>query len=293
MQNTFNIRPLSKLMAAEVTGLDLGKKLDAATFKAVNQAFLDHMVLVFRDQSLTKAQQVAFSEQFGDLEEHRARNRGADEFPLVHVQSNLDPDGKPSGKLNSTAWHTDKSFRPAPARATILHAVVLPSAGGDTCFANMAAAYDALSDDEKASLEGVRVVHSWPLSRENAGKEMSEEETRANPPMSHWLVSTQPETGRKSLFLGVHAAYLEDAEFEAGRDRILALEAHATQEQFVYRHKWRVGDLLMWDNRCLLHRADANFSVDKVARVMHRTCLVGIPTSGQRIAREAVYAAKF
>ena len=284
------ICPLSPVMAAEVLGVDLRHALDKQCRQAIQQAFLDYQVLVFRAQTLSKAQQIAFSEQFGQLEEHRARNRGNADFPLVHEVNNLDENGVPSGELKSTEWHTDKSFRPAPAAATILHAMTLPPNGGDTCFANMYAAYDALSDDEKAALDGVRVVHSWPLSRENAGRTMGEEEIRANPPMSHAVVRVHPESARKALYLGVHAVYLEDVEFARGRARILELEAHATQPQFVYRHHWRAGDLLMWDNRCLLHRADTNFDVAQYPRVLHRTCLVGTPTDGQRIAREPLQA---
>lgn len=284
------ICPLSPVMAAEVIGVDLRHALDEQSRQAVQQAFLDHQVLVFREQSLSKAQQIAFSEQFGGLEEHRARNRGNSDFPLVHEVNNLDENGLPSGTLKSTEWHTDKSFRPAPAAATILHAMTLPPNGGDTCFANMYAAYEALSNKEKTVLDGVRVVHSWPMSRENAGRSMGDEEIRANPPMSHAVVRVHPETRRKALYLGVHAVYLEDIDFAQGHARILELEAHATQQQFVYRHHWREGDLLMWDNRCLLHRADTNFDVAQHPRVLHRTCLVGTPTDGQRVAREPLYA---
>ena len=282
---SMHIRQLSPVMAAEVIGLDLRHPFDEQTRQVIHKAFLDYQVLVFRDQNLSKAEQIAFTGQFGQLEEHRSRNLGDAEFPLVHVVNNLGADGQPNGKLKSTAWHTDKSFRPAPAMATILHAVMLPPDGGDTCFANMYDAYEALSAAQKSQIDNVRVVHSWPMSRENANHAMSEEETKANPPMSHALARVHPETGRRCLYLGIHAAYLEDVDFERGRARIIELEAHATQPQFVYRHRWQQGDLLMWDNRCLLHRADANFDVAHFPRVMHRTCLVGTPTEGQRIAR--------
>jgi len=279
------IRPLSPIMAAEVIGVDLRHVLDEQSRQVIQQAFLDYQMLVFREQTLSKRQQIAFSEQFGQLEEHRARNRGDADFPLVHEVNNLDKQGIPSGELKSTQWHTDKSFRPAPAAATLLHAVTLPPHGGDTCFANMYAAYEAVPDNEKAALNEVRVGHSWPMSRENAGRSMGTEEISANPPMSHALVRVHPQTGRKALYLGMHAAYLEDVDFARGQVRILELEAHATQERFVYRHHWRPGDLLMWDNRCLLHRADSNFDVAQYPRVLQRTCLVGTPTDGQRIAR--------
>src|SRR3984957_9456778 len=147
------IRPLSSVLAAEVTGLDLSQPLDAATRRDVHNAFVRYQVLCFRDQRLSKDQQIAFSEQFGSLERHIARNRGTDN-PLVHTVSNLGPDGKPSGKVGSQEWHTDKSFRPEPSMATILHAVTMPPDGGDTCFADMYAAYDSLSEAEKGGVDG-------------------------------------------------------------------------------------------------------------------------------------------
>lgn len=273
------ILPLSDVMAAEVIGVDLSEPLDPATQAAIHEAFLRHQLLVFRDQKLTKEQQVAFTEQFGTLERHTLRNRGASDSPFVHIVSNLDAEGKPSGVVKSTMWHSDKSFRPEPSMATILHAVTLPPDGGDTCFANMYLAYDELSEAEKAELDGVKVVHSWELSRENIGRKMSKEEIEDAPPMSHPLARTHPETGRKALFMGMHASHLDGMEMDEGRARIEALEAHATQPRFTYRHDWREGDVLMWDNRCLLHRADTNFDATQYPRVLHRTCLRGTATS--------------
>ena len=154
-----DVRPLSPVLGAEVLGLDLAQPLDAPTRRKVYDAFCRHQVLCFRDQRLSKERQIAFTEQFGTLERHIARNRGTGN-PLVHTVSNLGPDGTPSGKVGSQEWHTDKSFRPEPSLATILHAVELPPAGGETCFADMYAAYETLSDAEKAELDGVRVIHS-------------------------------------------------------------------------------------------------------------------------------------
>ena len=278
------ITPLSDVMAAEVTGVDLAKPLNEETRDAIHSAFLTHQILVFRDQKLTKDQQVAFTEQFGTLERHTQRNQGTNDHPLVHVVSNLGDDGKPMGKVRSDQWHSDKSFRPAPSMATILHAITLPpTGGGDTVFANMYRAYETLPDGEKAALEGVKVIHSWPDSRENIGRVMSQAEIDDAPPMAHPLARVHPETGRKALFLGVHAAYLDGPGFSpgdraTGLARIERLEAHSTQEQFIYRHNWRPGDVLMWDNRCLLHRADANFDAATYPRILHRTCVRGTPT---------------
>ena len=271
----FELRPLSPVAGAEVIGLDLRRPLDAATRAAVYAAFVRHHVLAFRDQDLSKDEQVAFTEQFGTLERHVARNRGPGDHPLVHVVSNLGPEGEPSGKVASQKWHTDKSFRELPSLATILHARIMPPQGGDTCFANMILAYEALDAADKAELGKVGVIHSWELSCRKAGRQATPEEIADAPPMTHPLVRTQPETGRKSLFMGEHASHLDDRPFAEGRDRLAELEAHATQERFIYRHRWRPGDVLMWDNRCLLHRADANFDAALHKRVLHRTCLRG------------------
>ncbi len=274
----FDVRPLSDLMAAEVIGLDLSQPFDKETRDAVYRAFLEYQVLAFRGQKLTKDEQVAFTEQFGTLERHAARNRGTATHPLVHTVSNLNAEAKPSGTVSSTRWHTDKSFRPAPSMATVLHAITLPPDGGDTVFANMYAAYEALSESEKSEIDGVGVIHSWELSRDNIGRVISEEEKRDAPPMTHPLARVHPDTGRKCLFMGMHASHLDNVPMAAGRARIEALEAHATQPQLLYRHHWQEGDVLMWDNRCLLHHADTNFDAARYPRVLHRTCLRGTPT---------------
>ena len=272
----FTVRSLSPLVAAEVTGLDLREPLDPATRQAVYDAFVRYQVLAFRDQSLTRTEQIAFTEQFGTLERHIASNRGGDN-PLLHIVSNLNAEGKPSGKVKSATWHSDKSFRPEPSMATILHAVIMPPDGGDTCFANMYAAYDALDDAEKTALDGLRVIHSWELSQQKSGLRATEEEIRDAPPMSHPLVRVHPDSGRKCLFMGLHASHFDGWPMQDGRALLARLEAHATQDRFVYRHKWHAGDVLMWDNRCLLHRADPNFDAALYPRVLHRTCLRGTP----------------
>ena len=276
---SYQINPLGDGIAAEVIGLDLRQAFDDETFGVVHQAFLDNRILAFRDQDLTKEEQVAFTEQFGALERHTVRNRGSADSPFVHIVSNLDANIRPTGQVDSMLWHSDKSFRPEPSMATVLHAKVLPPKGGDTVFADMAGAYDVLSDGEKVEIDGLRVVHSWELSRLNEGRMLTDEEVADAPPNAHPLVRVHPDTGRHSLFIGMHASHLEGVEFEEGRARILALEAHATQDEFIYRHVWRLGDVLLWDNRCLLHRADDNFDANRYPRVLHRTCLRGTPTS--------------
>jgi taurine dioxygenase len=270
----FTIEPLSPVLGAAVTGLDLRERLSEETKQAVYDAFVRYHVLCFRDQHLDPDQQIAFTEQFGTLERHMARNRGTGN-PLVHVVTNLGPDGTPSGKVGSTGWHSDKSFRPEPSLATILHAQIMPPEGGETCFADMIAAYDGLPESEKVELASARVVHSWEMSRARLGLKATPEEIADAPPLTHPLIRIIPETGRKALFMGEHAAYLEGQSIEQGRARLDSLTAHAVQERFVYRHTWRAGDMLMWDNRCLLHRANPNFDAARYPRVLHRTCLRG------------------
>lgn len=269
-----NVEPLSPVLGAAVTGLDLRVPLDGRTKRAVYEAFVRYHVLCFRGQQLDPEQQITFSEQFGTLERHMARNRGTGN-PLVHIVSNMNGDGMPGGKVGSTGWHSDKSFRPEPSLATILHAQIMPPEGGETCFANMIAAYDALPEARWAELDTVRIVHSWELSRARLGLQATPEEIADAPPLTHPLVRTIPETGQKALFMGEHASHVEGRPMAEGRALLDALTAHAVEERFVYRHKWRAGDMLMWDNRCLLHRANANFDAARFPRVLHRTCLRG------------------
>lgn len=271
---SFTVEPLSPVLGASIVGLDLSRPLAEGTKRAVYDAFIRYHVLCFRGQHLDQEQQVAFTEQFGTLERHVASNRGKTN-PLVHIVSNLDADGKPSGKVYSTAWHSDKSFRPQPSLATILHALVMPPEGGETCFANMIAAYEALPDEERRAIDGLRVIHSWELSLARVGIQAPPEEIADAPPMAHPLVRTIPESGRKALFMGERAVYIEGWPEEIGQALLDKLTAHAVQERFVYRHKWTLGDLLMWDNRCLLHRANPNFDAARFPRVLQRTCLRG------------------
>jgi len=270
----FYLEPLSPVLGASVTGLDLRQPLAQDTKRAVYDAFIRYHVLCFREQHLSEDEQIAFTEQFGTLERHVASNRGPSN-PLVHIATNLGADGKPSGKVASTAWHSDKSVRPQPSLATILHALAMPPGPGETCFANMVAAYEALPEAEKTALAGARVVHSWAVSPARAGIQVPPEEIADAPPMSHPLVRTIPETGRKALFMGERAVFLEGFPEHVGRARLEQLTAHAVEERFVYRHKWRPGDVLMWDNRCLLHRANPNFDAARFPRVLQRTCLRG------------------
>ena len=240
---------------------------------------LVHHVLVFRRQQLTKQQQLTFTQHFGELENHVIRLANGEPAPLLHVISNLDGDGNPTAKPYSHGnyyWHTDKSYHAAPSFATLLHAVELPPTGGDTQYANMHRAYDALPAFKQAQIAELQLVHSWEASRINTGnRPASANEKRDRPPVRHPLVRTHPVTGRKSLYLGSHVSHVDGFNTEDSKALLTELHAFAEQDAFIYAHQWRAGDLVMWDNRCLLHRATANFEMDKYRRVMHRTVIKG------------------
>jgi alpha-ketoglutarate-dependent 2,4-dichlorophenoxyacetate dioxygenase len=270
---------LSPAGGVAITGFDLSRPLSRDVLGAVLTAFREHHILVFRGQDLSKEEQLAFTRQFGEIEEHVARHSAAARYGLVHTVTNLDEDGRPTAKLTQVGnyhWHTDKSYHAIPSLMTILHAKELPPIGGDTQFANMAMAYEALSDATKRRIAGLRAVHSWAASRRRAGAPPpSDIEMQERPPVEHPLVRTHPETGAKTLYIGNHASHIlgmREGESEALLQELLE---HATQPQFVYTHHWRDGDLVMWDNRCLLHRALANYEMEKHRRVLHRTVVTG------------------
>jgi len=275
----FTLSPLSAVMGAEIRGLDLAQAIDDPLRDAIRDAFLKYHVLCFRDQDLTGEQLVVFSKRFGLLESHINHEFRGDAIPELHRVSNLGDDGKPTSRLKAKGnfhWHTDKSYLPVPSLATLLHAVELPPNGGATQFADMHAAYDALPPDQKAEFAGMRVVHSWEQSRINSGsRPASEQEKRDAPPVVHPLVRTHPETGRKGLYIGDHSSHIEGRPFAEGRAFLAELQEQATQDPVVYRHQWQPGDLIMWDNRSLLHRATADFDLNRHRRVLHRTVIRG------------------
>jgi alpha-ketoglutarate-dependent 2,4-dichlorophenoxyacetate dioxygenase len=270
---------LSPAGGIAITGADLSRPLSPAFRKAILAAFHDHHILVFRDQDLSNDEQLAFTQSFGEIEEHVARHSAASRYGLVHLVTNVGDDGQPTTKLTQVGnylWHTDKSYHAVPSLMTLLHAKELPPAGGDTQFANMAMAYEALPDATKERIAGLRTVHSWAVSRQRAGAPPpSEIEMRERPPVDHPLVRTHPETGAKTLYIGNHASHILGMPEAAGEALLLELLEYATQPQFVYIHHWRDGDLIMWDNRCLLHRGLANYEMARHRRVLHRTVVTG------------------
>lgn len=272
----FTITPLSPVLGAEVTGLDLKDHLSAETKQQLQEAFDTYHVLCFRDQALSKEEQLEATKQFGELDVHVQSNRSSD-IPLIHIVSNMDEHDIPRQSIagrNSVHWHSDKSYRLKPSHATFLYSLEVPAEGGATQFANTLKAFEALPEERQQALSNLKVVHSWPDSKLRAtGKPATDEEIASWPPMPQPLARTHPPSGRKALFIGQHASWIEGQE-TGGRGLIEELEAWCTQDRFVYNHQWRVGDMLMWDNRCLIHRA-APYDGDKYRRLMHRTVTQG------------------
>ena len=269
---------LSRAGGAEITGVNLSRPLSPALKALILQALRDHHVLAIRDQDLSQVQQHAFSRHFGELEEHVARHSDP-RYGIVHSVTNFDDDGNPTETSDTRGnyfWHTDKSYHSVPSFLTMLHAVELPPEGGDTQFANMVQAYGALPEETRSRIAGLRCIHSWEASRLASGsRPASEAEIRERPPVVHPLVRTHPDTGEKALYIGTHAAGIAGMPAAEGRALLADLLAHATQPDFVYAHRWRPGDLVIWDNRCLLHRAIANYAMATHRRVLHRTVVRG------------------
>jgi len=260
------LTPIMPGFAAEASGVDLAQPLDPAQIKALEAALDQCGVLVFRNSPLAPEAQLRLARQFGELDlgfkkASKAPNRLAyDE--LLDI-SNVDESGQVAdrnhrkiiGNLANQLWHSDSSFQDPPARYSMLHAVVLPEEGGDTEFADMRAAYDALPPARKRQLQGLQAEHYALHSRFLLGDtDYSEEQRRAIPSAVWPLVRRHPGSGRELLFIGSHASHVMGLSVAEGRLLLMDLLEHATQPRFVYRHTWRPADLVIWDNRCTLHR---------------------------------------
>ncbi len=261
--------PVTPTFAAEIGDVDLAQPLSPDDLAAIKDAFTKYAVLIFPDQHLSADQHLDFARNFGPLETtialHRkdAKLRVRAEFADV---SNLGPDNEMWGadsrqrmfQLGNRLWHTDSSFKRLPARASLLYARSIAPVGGHTEFADERAAYDALPEAMRRRLEGLVAEHSIFNSRARLGfSNFSDEERAAMPPVPQVLVRTIAESGRKSLYLASHAGRILGLPDAEGRALIDELVAHATQRQFVYTHRWRVHDLVIWDNRCTMHRGTA------------------------------------
>jgi alpha-ketoglutarate-dependent 2,4-dichlorophenoxyacetate dioxygenase len=286
-------RQIDPCFAAEVEGVDLTKPLSPGDVKAIHAGMDEYAVLVFHNQRIDDEQQLAFSRSLGELEHAIGTSlRAPDEYRLPTTfadVSNLDQDHKVFARddrrrlfaLGNRLWHSDSSFKVIPAKYSLLHARSIPSKGGNTEFADMRAAYDALDDETKAEIEDLICEHSQIFSRQQLGfTDFTDDERARFKPVRQRLVRTHPSTGRKSLFLASHAGGIHGWPVPEARAFLRDLTEHATQRQFVYAHRWHVGDLVVWDNRRTMHRA-RSFPAHEPRDVRRTTLLGDGPTVAQ------------
>jgi alpha-ketoglutarate-dependent 2,4-dichlorophenoxyacetate dioxygenase len=292
-----SIKPLHPVFAGEVSGVDCTQPLAPDDIAAIEAGMDKYAVLVFRDQDLSDEQQLAFTKQFGPLEAYGSpghiRKEVEQRTPKgIADFSNLDKDGNilPADarvwffKLGDRLWHSDSSFRPIPAKYSLLSGRVLPSWGGNTEFADMRAAYDALDERTKREIEPLVCLHSLIYSRSAIGfTELTDDERAAFRPVRQRLVRTHPVTGRKSLFLAAHAGAIEGWPLPEAQMFLRDLTEHATQREFVYSHQWRLRDLVVWDNRQTMHRA-RRFDDRNEVRDVRRTTLAGDVITIEQVA---------
>jgi taurine dioxygenase len=265
---------------AELAGPDLST-IDDAGFAAIRQAWVDHQVLLFRGQTLSDRDLIAFSRRFGDLDHAPVQENGqrfVDGMPEIYIVSNVIKNGVPIGSLGAgeAVWHTDMSYLPAPPMASMLFALEVPPAGGDTSFCDMYAAYEALPAGLRDRALGLRVKHDGTY---NSGGYLRQgvtpaEDPRQAPGTLHPLVCTHPESGRRMLYLGRRRmAWIEGLDLAESEALLDEIWAHATRPEFRFTHRWHTGDLVLWDNRCTMHRRDPFDPASR--RVMHRTQVKG------------------
>ncbi len=283
---TITVSAIPDAFVGRIDGADLSRPVSDDDFEIIRAAFHTHAVLVITSQdTIDDAAQVAFSRRFGPLERSiRFDKSGGGQFPEISNLTNVDEDGSlydlddPRARYHAgnATWHTDSSFKPVPANASILSARIVPPEGGDTEFADARAAYDALSDERKVEIEDLVAEHSIIYSRSLMGGDaiFNDADRAALPPVRQTLVRTHPVTGRKAIYTGAHASHVIGWPVEKGRALIKELLEHTIQDRYVWRHHWTAGDLVMWDNRCVLHRGRP-FAADRHARVMRRTTIAG------------------
>tara|TARA_B100000029_G_C17568170_1_gene955722 strand:- start:400 stop:1275 length:876 start_codon:yes stop_codon:yes gene_type:complete len=280
------IRQVGDKFAGEVTGIDLTKPLSTESVSAIHDGMDEYAVLFFRGQPLTADEQLAFSKQLGEIEHAIGTSLREDKdarLPSTFADvSNLDRDERPFDindrrrlfAIGNRLWHSDSSFKVIPAKYSILHAISIPSRGGNTEFAHMPSAYDALDEETKGEIDDLICEHSQIFSRQQVGfTELTKEEIERFEPVRQRLIRRHPKTGRKSLYLSSHAGRIDGLSVPDAKLLLLDLVNHATQKKFVYIHKWQMGDLVIWDNRQTMHRVRP-FPVNE-PRDMRRTTIVG------------------
>ena len=281
-RNDFNIRPFGAPLGAEVLGLDLSQPLSDAGFARLHRAHLDHHVLVFRDQRITPAQQIAFSRRFGPLQIHVLRQFQLADYPEILVVSNIrDETGKPIGLGDAGSyWHSDLSYKETPSLGSMLHAQELPSEGGDTLFANQHQAYDELPEALKTTIQDLRAEHSY-LSKYEALRErnpwrpaLTQAQVDEVMPVVQPVVRTHPENGRKALFVSEHfTTRIVGLPDDESRDLLQQLFEHSSTERLIYRHRWQPHDMVFWDNRSVTHLAAG--CPEHLRRRLNRTTIEG------------------
>ena len=275
----FEVHPLTPALGARIVGVDLAKDIDDDLFEAIYRAFLRYQVLLFGPLDLPPGRQVAFGRRFGEVQIHVMNQYHADGFPELYRLSNLDENGKPNGRhpdRGTLAWHTDGSWKRVTGQATIIYGEVVAGEGGDTHFCDMYGAYERLDEDWKSRIDRLRAVHNLDFSRTRRHGEdpMTEAQRRETPPVDHPIVRTHPETGRDCVYLGDHAEYVVGMSYDEGRALIEDVNARAVHADLTYEHHWQVGELLVWDNRCLQHRATA-YDPFTQGRVVRRCTVLG------------------
>jgi len=275
----FSVRRLTPNLGAEISGITLDADLDDATFGALYRAFLRYQVLLFPPQDLPPGRQVALARRFGEVQIHVMNQYHADGHPELYRLSNLDAQGKPTGHhpdKGTLAWHTDGSWQRRTGQATIIYGEVMPDRGGETHFCDMYGAYERLDAAWKERLARVRAVHNLDFSRNRRHGEdpLTDAQRLAKPPVDHPVVRTHPETGRKCLYLGDHAEYILGLRYEQGRALIEELNALAVHPDLSYEHRWETRQLLIWDNRCVMHRATP-YDATEQGRVIRRCTVLG------------------
>ena len=275
----FAVRPLASALGVEIIGVDFAERIEPPLFASLYEAFNQHKVLLFRGQDVPPGRQVELARLFGEVQIHVMNQYHAGGYPELYRLSNLDENGNPSGKhpdKGTMAWHTDGSWQRRTGLATILYAEILPNKGGNTRWADMVAAYDALDATWKARLASLRAIHNLDFSRNRRHGEdpMTEEQKRKVPPVDHPVIRTHPDTGRKCVYLGDHAESIVGMDYDAGRALIEEVNAKTTQPQFVYEHRWQPRDLMIWDNRSTLHQA-MPYDEAREKRVVRRCTVIG------------------
>lgn len=278
------LTPLSDAIGAEVHDVDLNAAVGEGLFPAIEAAFLAHGLLLFRGQALTPEAHVALSRQFGDLEIHVQKDFLLPGHPeILVIGNNHDEAGNPTGYFipGDGDWHTDMSYVARPSLGSVFYAVTVPPEGGDTLFAGGTAAYDGLPMAMKERIEGLRAVHDYPYfdakmcAKDPARRALDDDQRARTPPVAHPIARTHPVTGRKAIYLSAEViSGVEGMADEAGRRLCHDLADYATSAPFTYAHRWKAGDLLMWDNRCTLHKA-TSYDFRSHVRTMHRTTVSG------------------